>query len=270
MVLRLCGMFNNSTVWNMLFEAYAPQDVTQILFVLGLLLGCLLLGFGCVRLAMVQAKLGRFCSWLLLFSGFVVVSMLCAEEAAGFRMLSIIAMVLFAMKAVVSVEVWIEKKIALPWFAWFAWAATWPGMAPELFARRSPDRAQNIAEARNLLSRGVVRLLLGALLMFCAHNVWFYSKSLLLGTMVGLPGISLVLHFGLFNIVAGCWRLFGFPTYVLFPAPLVSYSLSEFWGKRWNLPFTEMIQRGVYRPLSSVLGRSKALRRPKHRLVHQI
>jgi alginate O-acetyltransferase complex protein AlgI len=79
-----------------------------------------------------------------------------------------------------------------------------------------------------------------------------------LATVFALPGISLVLHFGLFNFAAGFWRLWRVPTYPLFPAPLRSRSLGEFWGKRWNLPFTEMIQRGVYRPLSTVIGRTNA------------
>jgi hypothetical protein len=47
-----------------------------------------------------------------------------------------------------------------------------------------------------------------------------------------LPGLSLVLHFGVFNLLAGAWRLAGVDCRPLFLAPLESTSLAEFWGRR--------------------------------------
>src|SRR5437763_446358 len=67
-----------------------------------------------------------------------------------------------------------------------------------------------------------------------------------------------MLHFGAFNILAGLWRLAGVDCRPLFRAPLVSRSLAEFWGRRWNLAFSEMTALGVYRPLAGVLGRGPA------------
>jgi alginate O-acetyltransferase complex protein AlgI len=44
----------------------------------------------------------------------------------------------------------------------------------------------------------------------------------------------------------------------LFRRPLRSTSLREFWGRRWNLAFSEMTALGVYRPLTGPLGRGGA------------
>ena len=40
----------------------------------------------------------------------------------------------------------------------------------------------------------------------------------------------------------------------LFRAPLLSKSLTEFWGQRWNLAFVEMTALGVFRPLRTCVG----------------
>ena len=69
-----------------------------------------------------------------------------------------------------------------------------------------------------------------------------------------LPALSLVLHFGLLNVLAGVWRSAGANCRALFRAPLCATSLTEFWGRRWNLAFSEMAATAVFRPLSRWAG----------------
>src|SRR5690606_14378139 len=114
------------------------------------------------------------------------------------------------------------------------------------------------AEGMALLRKGLLRMTAGAVLLLSARLLWEAIHSRVLATIPLLIGISLLLHFGLFNVLAGIWRILGVRTYTLFPAPLISKTLTEFWGKRWNLPFTEMGQRALYRPLSPVWGRHYA------------
>jgi alginate O-acetyltransferase complex protein AlgI len=83
--------------------------------------------------------------------------------------------------------------------------------------------------------------------------------SRLLASLFLLPGLSLMLHFGLCNILAGAWRFRGVPCEALFRAPLRSQNLGEFWAKRWNVAFSEMTAIAVYRPLAASLGRGPAL-----------
>ena len=131
-------------------------------------------------------------------------------------------------------------------------------MAPEIFSAKHAVSKTGTSTASALFWRAVWRSLLGFVLLVIAKWGWEQNQSLLWATVFALPGISLLLHFGVFNFFAAFWKWMGVPTYILFPAPLASYSLSEFWGRRWNLPFTEMIQRGIYRPLTNVLGRKGA------------
>src|SRR5437762_242333 len=110
-----------------------------------------------------------------------------------------------------------------------------------------------------LVKRGIVRLVLGVALLALARVVWVTTGSRFLATALALPGLSFILHFGIFNLVAGAWRLAGVDVYALFRAPLLSKSLAEFWGRRWNLAFSEMTAIGVYRPLARLTGKPPAL-----------
>ncbi len=72
--------------------------------------------------------------------------------------------------------------------------------------------------------------------------------------LVALLGIGIALPFGLLRALAGFWRLQGRPVTRLFDAPARSRSLTEFWARRWNLAFSEMLQVAVRRPFKRALG----------------
>jgi alginate O-acetyltransferase complex protein AlgI len=106
---------------------------------------------------------------------------------------------------------------------------------------------------------GLARSLTGLALVALACLAWVGTGSRALGTALLLPGLSLVLHFGLFNLLAGAWRLSGVDCRPLFVAPLRSTSLGEFWGRRWNLAFSQMTALAIYQPLVRRAGRRAAL-----------
>jgi len=74
-----------------------------------------------------------------------------------------------------------------------------------------------------------------------------------------LVGISLILHFGILNISTAGWRALGVNVSELFKSPYKSKSLKEFWGKRWNIAFSEMTTLIAFRPLKTKIGVEKAL-----------
>jgi len=109
----------------------------------------------------------------------------------------------------------------------------------------------------------MLRLMCGATLVGAAWFVTHQRSSattemeswrLWLATALLLPGLSLVIHFGVFNMLTGFWRCFGVRCSLLFRAPLLSQSLAEFWGRRWNLAFSEMTALAVFRPLKQLPG----------------
>lgn len=213
------------------------------------------LGLGHAITRLRRPALARALAWALVAAGLAAVLLGCRGEPPLFRMLAICGVVLFAMKAVVAVEDAARHDRRLGAVSWFAWAAAWPGMRPELFLD-IPWRP--LPGAAALLRKGAVRLALGAALLVVARLTFDATHSGPLAAALALPGLSLVLHFGLFNLLAGAWRLAGVDARSLFDRPLAARSLGEFWGRRWNLPFTEMTQRAVYRPLQRPLGRDGA------------
>jgi alginate O-acetyltransferase complex protein AlgI len=159
------------------------------------------------------------------------------------------------LKAVVSVEERIGGGVSLSPVRWLAFAAAWPGMRPSLFAGLG---SRSLPGGLRLMASGAVRLAAGAFLFLAARYAWAEGHAILATALV-LPGLSLLLHFGIFNILAGAWRLLGARCDALFRAPLRSRSLTEFWGRRWNLAFSEMTALGIYRPLEPRVGRPSAM-----------
>jgi hypothetical protein len=136
----------------------------------------------------------------------------------------------------------------------------WLGMRPSLFEqRRESDRNG----ARSLALHGLQTLLLGiALFVIAAVSArapFPLSTRRIIVTICLMPALSLILHFGFFDILAAIYRLRGVAAPKLFRAPLSARSLSEFWSRRWNVGFSEMIALVVHRPLRRVAGDRVAL-----------
>ncbi|MAG58655.1 MAG: hypothetical protein CMJ83_20390 [Planctomycetes bacterium] len=232
-------------------EAYAaPPDLT--LAVCGLLGGIIIIGLGLSRSRPSAAI--RTLAWLLVPAAIVVADRISSEAPAGFRMLAICGATLFSMKAVVSVESSAAGDRPPPWSAWLLWCVPWFGMRPAIFARRGTSP---LPGARTLALRGATRGAIGLLFVGCA---WWLAPhtSLAVATVPLLVGLSLCVHFGAFNLIAAALRSRGYNVKALFRAPLLSTSLREFWGKRWNLAFSEMAAIAVFRPLKRPFGATPA------------
>jgi hypothetical protein len=81
-----------------------------------------------------------------------------------------------------------------------------------------------------------------------------YPVSPLLAGWAGMIGLVLVLHFGLFQLLALGWRRAGVNATSLMQSPIKSTSLAEFWGRRWNTGFSGPARRYMHRPLAGRIG----------------
>ena len=198
-----------------------------------------------------KPRAGRAAAWLVALLAVGAAHAVTIEEPPGFRMLALIAALLFAMKGVVSVEARAGGGTRLPWWRFLAFATLWPGMRPETFARLGPPREGG----GTLLGRGLTRLAAGIVLLGAGRATWSASGSRFAATALFLAGLSLTLHFGIFGVLAGLWRTAGVDAQPLFRAPLRSRGLAEFWGRRWNVAFAEMTSAAVYRPIAAAAGR---------------
>lgn len=212
----------------------------------------ILLGYGIVKIK--KYSLAITFAWLSVFSSIFYINWITLDLSPLFRMLVIILSTLFSMKIVVTVETYKMQLMKLSFIQWVIFVVAWFGMRPKLFETYGN---KSLEGAKELIMFGLSRLFVGLILIFIGKYIYnftliFYLKVISIGVI--LMGISFILHFGILNISAGSLRLSGVDTRTLFKSPYLSKSLNEFWGKRWNLAFSEMTALAIYRPLKTRFG----------------
>jgi hypothetical protein len=95
------------------------------------------------------------------------------------------------------------------------------------------------------------KIFLGAFLLFGAARL---APQPPLAGWIGMIGLILMLHFGLFDLASIGWRVAGVEVDPIMDAPLRSTSLGEFWGRRWNGAFNRLALDFVFRPLARQRG----------------
>jgi hypothetical protein len=132
----------------------------------------------------------------------------------------------------------------------FAYLLAWPGMDAETFldAEKHPLKppAQEWLRAALNTALGV------ALLWVIARRI--PDQLDLLRGWVGLFGLIFLLHFGSFHLIALYWQTVGIAAEPIMSKPILSKTLSEFWGKRWNLGFRQLAHDLIFRPLYKRTG----------------
>ena len=182
----------------------------------------------------VRLTLDRTVAWATLVLGSFALERAVAHERPGVRMLVWCAFGLFVLKVIVIVEERARGMAPLSAGAWFGFLFTWPGMQPRIFAA---PRLGPLPESFALIRSGVGHAAVGAALVVLARVAWTTFHSRLMATVLLLPGLSLMLHFGLCNLLAGAWRVRGVACDELFREPWRSRNLGDFWARRWNLSF---------------------------------
>ncbi len=201
-----------------------------------------------------MGRAARAAAWALVVLSVVVAHRVTSAEPAGFRMLVVIGALFGAMKALVSVESRARDGTRLPPCA--GWPSRRSGREcarPRGAPAAVPFRSGQTPEDRLCVPA------LGTALFFLARLAWRLTASAVLATVLLLPALSFLLHFGAFGVLAGLWRAAGADVVPLFRAPWRAESLGEFWSRRWNLAFSEMTSLAVYRPLAVRVGREAAL-----------
>jgi alginate O-acetyltransferase complex protein AlgI len=131
-----------------------------------------------------------------------------------------------------------------------AYLMGWPGMDAETFldSRHTAPRPGFQEWLWALLKTGV-----GISLLWVVAR-WVPAQQNLLRGWVGLFGLILLLHFGSFHLIALFWQKMGVMAQPIMSKPILSATLSEFWGKRWNLGFRQLAYELIFRPLHKRIG----------------
>jgi hypothetical protein len=129
-----------------------------------------------------------------------------------------------------------------------AYLLLWPGMDAGSFLHGS-KRAQR--PSTNDWVFAFLKLICGVAL------IWVVGPrvpGLLLHGWVGMLGLIFLLHFGTFHLIALAWQRLGVDAQPIMKFPIASRSLSEFWGKRWNMGFRQLTFDLVFEPLRRRAG----------------
>ena len=149
------------------------------------------------------------------------------------------------------------SRLGLALYFW-----VWPGLEMRPFARRvtrsgaahsanGADRANGAAGAE--LMRGALCAVAGlALLVALSWNAPRLGFEFT--TWGALAALMLAVHLGVGAILPWVVRQCGFEVGALFRAPERADSPSDFWSRRWNVPFIEMDRLLFLRPLRRCLG----------------
>jgi hypothetical protein len=101
------------------------------------------------------------------------------------------------------------------------------------------------------ITSAIGKMLLGVVLLF---GIARFAHQPLFGGWIGMVGIILILHFGLFHLFAIGWWIAGRDAEPIMDAPLRSKTVGEFWGHRWNGAFNRLALDFVFRPLARRQG----------------
>ncbi|MCB9922561.1 MAG: hypothetical protein H6822_10285 [Planctomycetaceae bacterium] len=188
----------------------------------------------------------KIASWMPLLVFPAVVLMLGADWPAWIFMWSLS----FALYAGFKWLTFADCAVTLPtnWRT-LSYLLLWPGMDATSFLDQ--DRSTSRARPIEWLN-ATLKLMLGVALIILSKSV--ISLHPLLGGWIGMTGIAFVLHFGLIHLLSNLWRESGIHAVPIMNAPVMASSLSDFWGRRWNLAFRDLAHAFVFRPFSGSFG----------------
>lgn len=139
------------------------------------------------------------------------------------------------------------RGVDATWWWKLAYLFAWPGMSATAFCQEKLGERPSVGELFFSLIKTAFGL---TLLLIVVPNI----ESVLIRGWVGMVGIIFVLHFGTFHCISWCWRRAGVNAKPLMDWPILATSLSDFWGRRWNIAFRDLTHRFLFRPLASRLG----------------
>lgn len=211
-----------------------------------------LLGFSGVAAGPVLAGLRlpwvrRLAGWLVLALSVAAADLALSGHDPVLRMIGICCVLLACMKGLVYAE-WAAENKRLTIHRYCVFALFWFGMDPGSFLSKRSELNWKSDVGKGLLLMSVGTL--GAWLVWAME--WRQIFIMFLPMSVGF-------HFGALRVLKGCLRASGFPVRTLFPNPLETRGFGDFWSKRWNVGYSQMMQRLVGRPVEKLAGPNAGL-----------
>lgn len=195
------------------------------------------------KLTFDRVVIGRALVWLAVLAGYAAMHFVSLDQAPLLRMVLLCCVLMAGMKWVVYSEWRRRGGSVLPWSRWICFASLWFGMEPKAWIgnRRTLNWKLDAAW-------GAGCSIVGGTLVFIMS---VYEITLLVPLFIAM---SLGFHFGVLRLLTAFWRFRGFPVRPLFRNPFKTRGFGDFWSKRWNLAYSQMMARAVKRPLQDKFG----------------
>lgn len=191
---------------------------------------------------------GRLMVWLVALAVYAVMHFVSLEQPPLLRMVLLCCVLMAGMKWVVYSEWRRRGGEILTWGRWLCFAALWFGMEPMAWT----GKRRSIQWKTDALWGGACCLTGGALVFLMSS----YEVTKLTPLFIAM---SIGFHFGALRLLTAIWRFQGYPVRALFRNPFLTRGFGDFWGKRWNLAYSQMMARAVKRPIQQRYGAKVAL-----------
>jgi alginate O-acetyltransferase complex protein AlgI len=156
----------------------------------------------------------------------------------------------------------------------FGYLLLWPGMDAANFfgsgsardsragfgdspksCRERKDLGRVVRDGTRVARTPILKIFFGAVLVFVLAR---HATNPLLTGWIGMIGLIFLLHFGLFDLAAIAWRMAGVQARPIMNSPIKATSLSEFWGRRWNGAFNQLVLEVFFVRLARKFGTIRA------------
>jgi len=131
----------------------------------------------------------------------------------------------------------------------------WPGMNAKAFWDRQTEVPR--PEIGEWLF-AIFKVSLGLAIAAIAVPLLLPEHPLAAG-WAAMVGVVFILHFGILHLLSLAWRAAGVNAEPIMQWPILASSVSDFWGKRWNMAFRDLSFTYVLRPLAMHWGTVPAM-----------
>jgi hypothetical protein len=128
-----------------------------------------------------------------------------------------------------------------------SWYALWPGLNAREFLAKPHTNLPKATAGDWILAAS--KTAVGALTLTCVAPQ-IASRHPVIGGWLALASLLLMIHFGVFHLLALTWRNLGRSVQPIMQRPLCAKSINDFWSRRWNLAFRDFANLFVMRPLA--------------------
>ena len=137
----------------------------------------------------------------------------------------------------------------------FAYLFLWPGMDAHTFL--NPKFRPVSPPVREWLF-AILKIVFATLLIWVVPQMIPPHLPLLRG-WIGMTGLIFFLHFGTFHLLSVLWRNAGINAEPIMQCPVLAKTVGEFWSKRWNRGFNNLVHDYIFEPLHDRLGVPQAM-----------